>query len=60
MRSGWVRKASIALAFGVCAVTMLPAQQGGGAGGAGTRRLPRSRTFAVHLHIMRRNLHICQ
>jgi cytochrome c oxidase cbb3-type subunit III len=32
MRSGLVQKVSIALAFGVCAVTMLPAQQGGGAG----------------------------
>ena len=32
MRNGWVQKVSIALAFGVCAVTMLPAQQGGGAG----------------------------
>ena len=32
MRSGWVQKVSIAFALGVCAVTMVPAQQGGGAG----------------------------
>jgi len=32
MCSGWIQKVSITLTLGVCAVTMVPAQQGGGAG----------------------------
>ena len=49
MRSGLLEKISIALSFGVCAVTLLPAQQGGGRGGAAApaqtpavRQIPRS------------------
>ena len=49
MRSGLLEKISIALSFGVCAVTLLTAQQGGGRGGAAApaqtpavRQIPRS------------------
>ena len=59
MRSGLLEKISIALSFGVCAVTLLPAQQGGGRGGAAApaqtpavRQIPRSPVVdqAAHDH----------
>ena len=49
MRSGLVQRVSLALTLGVCAVALLPAQQGGGRGGTpapaqtpAVRQIPRS------------------